>query len=158
MIQSKFKMFTKVLPPSPAPEHLIRELHSVEGKLADQISQFAGSMGFVYFHVIWFAFWIMANANMLRPYVETFDPFPYGLLTMVVSLEAIFLSTFILIAQNRQAIIETVREIEEEQEEEEQEEEVKDIQKDLDDIKKAISFIQQKITTVEKNRSSAPST
>ena len=63
-----------------------------ENRVADAITRFAGSMSFVYVHVVWFALWIGLGA----------EPFPYGLLTMMVSLEAIFLSTFILISQNRQ--------------------------------------------------------
>jgi len=56
-------------------------------------------MVFVYVHIVWFIAWIILNSGLfgLRP----FDPFPYGLLTMIVSLEAIFLSTFVLISQNR---------------------------------------------------------
>lgn len=140
------------------PDYLIKKLHSFEGRLADYITFFAGSMYFVYFHVLWFGFWILANDGSLIPFIKVFDPFPYGLLTMVVSLEAIFLSTFIMISQNRQALVETYREFEEEQEQreeeieqEELEEEVEDIQKDLDDIKKAMAFIQQKLTAVEKS-------
>lgn len=56
-------------------------------------------MSFVLLHVIWFASWICVN--LLAP--SAFDPFPFGLLTLVVSLEAIFLSTFVLITQNRQS-------------------------------------------------------
>jgi uncharacterized membrane protein len=56
-------------------------------------------MAFVYLHVAWFGLWILANTGRFG--VATFDPFPYGLLTMLVSLEAIFLSTFVLISQNR---------------------------------------------------------
>jgi uncharacterized membrane protein len=56
------------------------------------ITRFAGSMTFVYVHVIWFSLWIILRV----------EKFPYGLLTMLVSLEAIFLSTFVLISQNRQ--------------------------------------------------------
>lgn len=89
-----------------------------------------------------------------------FDPFPYGLLTMIVSLEAIFLSTFIMINQNRQALVDTVRELEEEEDEQEEEkeqeeleEDVQDIQKDLDDIKNAMAFIQSKISDLEKTPS-----
>lgn len=96
----------------------------------------------------------------MRPFVIPFDPFPYGLLTMVVSLEAIFLSTFIMVAQNRQALVDTYRELEEdiEQEEDEKEQEelehdVEEIQSDLDDIKEAMVFIQQKLGNVEKLRS-----
>ena len=68
-----------------------RSLH-----LADLITAFAGSMTFVALHVGWFATWIALNL-----FGPTFDPFPFGLLTMIVSLEAIFLSTFVLISQNR---------------------------------------------------------
>jgi uncharacterized membrane protein len=57
-------------------------------------------MVFVYVDIAWFGLWILLNTGQLR--VPVFDPFPYGLLTMVVSLEAIFLSTFVLISQNRQ--------------------------------------------------------
>jgi uncharacterized membrane protein len=65
-------------------------------RLADSITAFAGSMRFVALHVVWFAVWIGLNLVGLA-----FDPFPFGLLTMIVSLEAIFLSTFVLISQNR---------------------------------------------------------
>src|SRR5947208_17072360 len=54
-------------------------------------------MMFVYIHVLWFAVWI--TINKILP--TKFDPFPFGLLTMIVSLEAIFLSTFVMISQNR---------------------------------------------------------
>jgi uncharacterized membrane protein len=56
-------------------------------------------MSFVFFHVIWFGIWIALNLGIFG--IKPFDPFPFGLLTMVVSLEAIFLSTFVLISQNR---------------------------------------------------------
>lgn len=56
-------------------------------------------MIFVYVHILWFGAWILLNTG--RVGVRPFDPFPYGLLTMVVSLEAIFLATFVLISQNR---------------------------------------------------------
>ena len=56
-------------------------------------------MVFVYVHIVWFGAWILLNAGRFG--VRPFDPFPYGLLTMIVSLEAIFLSTFVLISQNR---------------------------------------------------------
>jgi uncharacterized membrane protein len=65
-------------------------------RIADWITTFAGSMRFVGLHVAWFAVWI--GVNLFGP---AFDPFPFGLLTMIVSLEAIFLSTFVLISQNR---------------------------------------------------------
>ena len=56
-------------------------------------------MAFVYMHIAWFGVWILLNTGRIG--VRPFDPFPYGLLTMVVSLEAIFLATFVLISQNR---------------------------------------------------------
>lgn len=71
----------------------------LQDALADGITRFSGRMVFVYVHVLWFAAWILINTGHLG--VAPFDPFPYGLLTMIVSLEAIFLSTFVLISQNR---------------------------------------------------------
>jgi uncharacterized membrane protein len=65
--------------------------HSLQARVADAITAFAGSMPFVYVHVVWFALWIGLGV----------EPFPFGLLTMIVSLEAIFLSTFVMISQNR---------------------------------------------------------
>jgi uncharacterized membrane protein len=70
-------------------------------KVADGIATFAGSVTFLYIHVAWFGFWILVNTGKVG--LPSFDPFPYGLLTMVVSLEAIFLSTFLLISANRLA-------------------------------------------------------
>jgi uncharacterized membrane protein len=64
---------------------------SLENRIADHITTFAGSMRFVYLHVIWFTSWIALGV----------EKYPYGLLTMIVSLEAIFLSTFVMISQNR---------------------------------------------------------
>jgi uncharacterized membrane protein len=74
---------------------------NAEQRASDAISAFAGSAAFVYLHIGWFAVWILANLAIFGKAL-VFDPFPYGLLTMIVSLEAIFLSTFILITQNRQ--------------------------------------------------------
>lgn len=68
-------------------------------KVADWIAEVSGSMGFVIFHAAFFMIWILANAGAFG--LKRFDPFPYGLLTTIVSLEAIFLSLFVLIAQNR---------------------------------------------------------
>ena len=72
---------------------------SVQNRLANAITAFSGHMAFVYMHTAWFGVWILLNTGRLG--VRPFDPFPYGLLTMVVSLEAIFLATFVLISQNR---------------------------------------------------------
>lgn len=70
-----------------------------EQVLSDAITRFSGSMVFVGVHLVWFTAWIVWN-EVTR---GSFDPFPFGLLTLVVSLEAIFLSTFVMISQNRQA-------------------------------------------------------
>ena len=75
---------------------------TLQAHLADGITWFSGRMVFVYLHVVWFGAWILINQRLLPP-LQPFDPFPYGLLTMIVSLEAIFLSTFVLISQNRLA-------------------------------------------------------
>jgi uncharacterized membrane protein len=72
---------------------------SLQDKIADFITAFSGNMAFVYLHVLWFSVWLLLNSGKLG--VQPFDPYPYGLLTMIVSLEAIFLSTFVLISQNR---------------------------------------------------------
>jgi uncharacterized membrane protein len=70
-----------------------------EQRLADAITSLSGRMTFVYIHIVWFIVWILLNSGLLG--MKPFDPFPYGLLTMIVSLEAIFLATFVLISQNR---------------------------------------------------------
>jgi uncharacterized membrane protein len=78
------------------------KIETVQLRIAELITDFAGSMGFVYFHILWFGTWILLNnGHFGTQYV--FDPFPYGLLTMIVSLEAIFLATFIMISQNVQS-------------------------------------------------------
>src|SRR5712692_8076199 len=80
--------------PEPNPvlvEHAKQRAESVQNRIADQITAFAGSMWFVYIHIVWFSCWIGFGV----------EKYPYGLLTMIVSLEAIFLSTFVLISQNR---------------------------------------------------------
>jgi uncharacterized membrane protein len=72
-------------------EHARERAESVQNRIADQITAFAGSMRFVYIHIVWFGAWIGLGV----------EKYPYGLLTMIVSLEAIFLSTFVMISQNR---------------------------------------------------------
>src|SRR5262245_29282107 len=82
------------LPLEPNPvlvEHARRRAESVQNRIADRITEFAGSMLFVYIHVLWFGCWIGFGV----------EGYPFGLLTMIVSLEAIFLSTFVMISQNR---------------------------------------------------------
>jgi uncharacterized membrane protein len=75
---------------------------SVQDRIADVITDFSGRTVFVYVHVVWFALWILLNIQSFG--FHPFDPYPYGLLTMIVSLEAIFLSTFVLISQNRLSV------------------------------------------------------
>jgi uncharacterized membrane protein len=75
---------------------------TTQERLADLITDFSGRMNFVYFHIIWFGIWITINLGLVG--IRPFDPFPFGLLTMVVSLEAIFLATFVLISQNRLSV------------------------------------------------------
>ena len=76
-------------------------------RIADWIAWFSGSMHFLVLNGLWFAVWI--GLNTLGPEAGRFDPFPFGLLTMIVSLEAIFLSCFVLISQNRQAAKDKIR-------------------------------------------------
>lgn len=76
--------------------------------IADWISVFSGSLLFLIINTLWFGIWIIINTVGV-PGIEQFDPFPFGLLTMIVSLEAIFLSIFVLISQNRQASKDRVR-------------------------------------------------
>jgi uncharacterized membrane protein len=70
----------------------------VQDRIANGMTYFCGSMTFFYVHITWFLFWFVLNTGHLG--IEPFDPYPYGFLTMVVSLEAIFLATFVLISQN----------------------------------------------------------
>ena len=78
-------------------EEAAREQRTSTDRIAEGIANFCGSMRFVWVHVVWFGGWIVFN---ILPGVPHVDPFPYTFLTLVVSLEAIFLSTFILISQN----------------------------------------------------------
>jgi len=78
-------------------EDAAREQRTPTDRLAEAIAKFCGSMTFVWVHVIWFGGWIVLN---LLPGIRHVDPFPFTFLTLIVSLEAIFLSTFILISQN----------------------------------------------------------
>jgi uncharacterized membrane protein len=75
----------------------------VQERIADALTRFSGGMLFVYVHAIWFGVWIAVNVGGLGR--KPFDPFPFSLLTLIVSLEAIFLSTFVLISQNHAGAI-----------------------------------------------------
>jgi uncharacterized membrane protein len=78
-------------------EEQARAQRTPTDRLAEKIAGFCGSMRFVWVHVVWFGAWILSNVIPGIPHV---DPFPFTFLTLIVSLEAIFLSTFILISQN----------------------------------------------------------
>ena len=108
-----------------------RSAASAQNRVADRITIFAGSMAFVYIHMVWFGAWIVFGV----------EHYPFGLLTMIVSLEAIFLSTFVMISQNRAdakrqvladhewAIVQT---------EEQQNEDLLDISRQILDLTRAI--------------------
>jgi uncharacterized membrane protein len=95
MVDDKGEGVSARVPPIPVNpallQHAQQRRQSLENRVADRITRFAGSMRFVYIHVIWFASWIGFRV----------ERYPFGLLTMIVSLEAIFLSTFVMISQNR---------------------------------------------------------
>ena len=122
------------LPVEPNPvlvEHARQRAESVQNRIADHITLFAGSMAFVYVHILWFGCWIGFGV----------EGYPYGLLTMIVSLEAIFLSTFVMISQNR---ADTKRQVVADQQwqtvrqEEQQNEELLHISNQILDLTKAI--------------------
>jgi len=72
-------------------KHAEERASKAQNRIADRITRFSGSMAFVYLHILWFSLWIGLGV----------EKYPFGLLTMIVSLEAIFLSTFVMISQNR---------------------------------------------------------
>jgi len=127
-------MRTRV-PRAPLHPALLREKEergqSLELRVADRITAFAGSMRFVYIHIAWFGVWIGFHV----------EQYPFGLLTMIVSLEAIFLSTFVMISQNRaderrQALADHQWELI--QEEEKQNEELLTISRQILDLTRAV--------------------
>jgi uncharacterized membrane protein len=129
------------LPPEPNPalaRHAEERAQNVQNRFADRITAFAGSMAFVYIHLAWFGCWIGLGV----------ERYPYGLLTMIVSLEAIFLSTFVLISQNRadakrQAIAD--QQWQTVQEEDRQNEELLDLSRQILDLTKAIHVMAAQI-------------
>src|SRR3954464_12446613 len=104
---------------------------SAQNRVADRITMFAGSMAFVYLHVVWFGLWIGLGV----------ESYPFGLLTMIVSLEAIFLSTFVMISQNRADAVRQVaanRQWQTVLEEDEQNRELLDLSKQILELTKAV--------------------
>jgi uncharacterized membrane protein len=124
-------------PPASHPalaQHAAERRESLQLRIADHITAFAGSMRFVYIHVVWFAGWIGFRV----------EKYPFGLLTMIVSLEAIFLSTFVMVSQNRadekrQVLADHQWQIV--QEEESQNEELLEISRQILELTKAVHSI-----------------
>jgi uncharacterized membrane protein len=92
----------------PNEQAVLARMRGTQDRIADAITTFAGTMQFVYIHAAWFTVWIVFNEGLFG-HSAVWDPYPFGLLTMIVSLEAIFLSTFVMVSQNRQAMREKVR-------------------------------------------------
>lgn len=94
----------------------VEDTRTAVQRVADWIAEFSGSLSFLFLHILWFFFWILLNTHWAQtidiPWVQAltgFDPFPYGLLTMTVSLEAIVLSVFVLLSQSRQVAKDKIR-------------------------------------------------
>jgi Predicted membrane protein len=84
-----------------AEEELAREAKAHE-RVADRVSAFIGNPYFIVIHAVWFVLWIAANAGLIS-FSPMFDMYPYGLLGIILSIEAIFITGFLLISQNRQS-------------------------------------------------------
>lgn len=96
----------------PNPNAVISEATTTWQRVSDRIATLAASHVFTLSHIVWFGSWILLNALATRgwlPRVLAFDPYPFGLLTLIVSLEAIFLSIFVLVSQNRQSERDRIR-------------------------------------------------
>lgn len=78
-------------------------------QISDDINAAVGSMSFLLLNLVFFTFWVVVNMGLIAG-IEIFDPFPFGFLTMIVSLEAIVLAIFILVSQNRQSYVSAIRE------------------------------------------------
>jgi CRP/FNR family cyclic AMP-dependent transcriptional regulator len=94
--------------PPHSPNQTVEERLTMVERIADKAADFSGRFSFLLVHAAWFAVWIAINVNLF-PSIVPFDPYPFGLLTMVVSLEAIFLSCMVLISQNRSSAKERIR-------------------------------------------------
>jgi uncharacterized membrane protein len=96
------QLFTPMKYHVPDESAVWQSVKRAQDRAADTVTGFAGSLKFVYLHAFWFSVWILCGIGLFGTALK-FDPFPFGLLTMVVSLEAIFLSTFVMVSQNRQS-------------------------------------------------------
>ena len=81
-------------------ESALEERRTVVDRIADLIGGFSGSMTFVFLHMCWFIGWFLINTGVI-PGIKRFDPYPFILLAMIVSVEGVLLSTFVLMKQNR---------------------------------------------------------
>src|SRR6185437_2460376 len=99
--------------PSTEPSPVVENIAAVAGleaealqrrtaadRASDAIAAFVGTIGFVALHLVWFALWASINAGLI-PFIPAFDPYPFQLLCMIVSMEGVLMSTFVLIKQNR---------------------------------------------------------
>lgn len=109
---------------------------NVERKISDVITSISGSMLFVYLHVIWLGVWFLVGLSV-------------PILNLILSVEAIFLATFIMISQNREQEIQEQRIAAETAQEAREEEEIDDIQKDLDDLQQDINDVKRLIARIE---------
>src|SRR3990172_11628209 len=96
--------------------HVIKSLkarykarRSLSEKIADWMTGHFGTTNFLFINLLFFIIWLLINIGVI-PFLDSFDPYPFGLLTTIVSLEAIVLSIFVLISQNRAAKIDDLRE------------------------------------------------
>lgn len=122
-------------------------------RIADKINSGFGSMNFFLSHGVFFTVWIVLNTHVV-PNFPAFDPYPFGFLTMVVSLEAIFLSIFVLISQNRASKVDDVREEVDLQVNVKAEQEITQILSMLDEINAKLGIVgknKRKINGMKKN-------
>ncbi|MEK9155369.1 MAG: DUF1003 domain-containing protein [Patescibacteria group bacterium] len=118
-------------------------------RLADFLTNAFGTIGFFLLNTLFFVVWIGWNSDIV-PGVVAFDPYPYGMLTMVVSLEAIFLSIFVLISQNRAAKVADLREEIDLQINIEAEQEITQMLKMLERIEKKLSVKEKDVVRLAK--------
>jgi uncharacterized membrane protein len=94
--------------PERTPNQEVEQQRTWLQRVADSLAEFSGSLSFLVMHVIWFSAWSALNVGII-PGLTPFDPFPFGFLTMLVSLEAILLSCFVLISQSRTTAQDRIR-------------------------------------------------
>jgi uncharacterized membrane protein len=110
------KTLARAMNQTQAEEHIVQSIkakmdarRTLAEKMADWLTTRFGSTSFLIFNLVWFSVWIVLNVGII-PGIQPFDPFPFGFLTMVVSLEAIVLAIVVLISQNREAQVAALRE------------------------------------------------